>query len=191
MKSWIGASILAACIVASPLFAQVCPDPATVPNEICDAAIPLGLNPDALTLQGNTALAVSDYDIGHGNPCTGARSNGPDVVYTAQVAPTCVLTVTLSLCNPVQWYDQSLYIVADCLDLLAACQGSDSPCDANGNCPIEQASWSNDTSSTQTVFIVLDGKFPSSGGAWNLDIGTDCVVPVEPATWGAIKATYE
>ena len=190
MRVHIGTAIIALLIAVPPASATDCPIEAPVTNEICESAIPLGTNPVGLMLQGNSALAVSDYDIGHDNPCTGARSYGPDVVYSAVIEPECVLNVTLTLCDLVQWYDQSLYIVTDCFDLLLDCAGSDSPC-IDMVCPPEAAAWSNTSGSPRTVYIVLDGKFPSSGGAWDLTVHTDCVVPVAPSTWGAVKATYQ
>jgi hypothetical protein len=189
MRTVIGATLIGLILVVPGVRAQSCPPAEPVANEVCEAAIPLGTNPVALTLEGNTALAVHDYDIGHDNPCTGARSDGPDVVYSVVLGPECVMTATLSLCDPHFWYDQSLYIVADCVDLLADCAGSDQPC-IDEDCPVEQATFSNTSSQPRTVYIVLDGKFPSAGGAWNLDLSTDCVVPVDATTWGAIKATY-
>ena len=48
-----------------------------------------------------------------------------------------MLNATLHNCDPVgAWYDQSLYMVNDCINLLAKCAGSDTPC-FEGN----QGSW--------------------------------------------------
>ncbi len=189
MRASIGTAILVLLLAVPPAFATVCPVAGPITNDICDSAIPLGNNPQDVMLQGNTAMATHDYDIGHDNPCTGARSYGPDVVYSAVIDPECVLNVTLTLCDLVQWYDQSLYVVTDCFDLLVDCSGSDSPC-IDTDCPPEAVAWSNTGGVPQTVYIVLDGKFPSSGGAWDMYVNTDCVVPVDASTWGTIKATY-
>jgi hypothetical protein len=182
--------LLLLILAASPSIANDCPDPAPVINDVCDSAIPLGENPQYVMLTGHTGMATHDYDIGHDNPCTGDRSDGPDVVYSVVLHPECVLNATLHNCDPVgAWYDQSLYMVNDCINLLAKCAGSDTPC-FEGNCAPEAASWDNDTGVNQTVYIILDGKFPSSAGSWILEVSTDCVVPVDESTWGMIKATY-
>jgi hypothetical protein len=168
---------------------QQCAPAAPVVNDICEAAIPLGLDPLDIVIEDNTSMAIHDYDIGHDNPCTGARSTGPDVVYRVDVSPTCVLNVVLANCAPDNWYDQSLYVVLDCQNLLAACVGSDAPC-VDSVCPDEEVSWANETQQVQTLYIVLDGKFPSSAEGYVLSISTDCIVPVDATTWGSIKATY-
>lgn len=185
------AVMICAALALAPGFsvATECSQPEPVTNDVCASAIPLGANPDNVWIMGNTELATHDYDLGHDNSCTGAQSRGADVVYSFTVDPSCVTTVFLWLCDDVQWYDQSLYMTTDCSDMLSDCRGRDWPC-VDGVCPGENAVWANSSSQTETVYLVLDGKYPSSHGAWIVDIFTDCVVPVENTSWGRIKSTY-
>lgn len=176
--------------LAPPAAASSCPPPEPVVNDRCASAMPLGSNPHQLRLTGSTELATDDYDIGHDNPCTGAQSRGPDMVYSFTLDSGCLATLWLHLCDPVRWYDQSLYVTTQCGTMLGDCSGRDWPC-IDGECPWEHAGWHNQSGTPQTLYVVLDGKYPSSAGAWVLDIDTECVVPVEETSWGSIKASYQ
>ena len=185
-------SLLAAALVSTTANAgaATCPVANSVSHDVCETAQPLGIDPSNLTVEGNTQFATNTYDVGHDNDCTGARSAGPDVIYRIDMSPGCIMTATLDLCDLADWWDQSLYFVTDCQDLLGNCRGSkDRPCE-NFKCVPEIAVFENVTPQMQTVYLVVDGKTPSAGGAFSLTVRSECVVPVEATTWGAIKASY-
>lgn len=136
--------------------------------------------------QGTTAGAQNDYtpvDVS-GSGCTGFTANGNDIVY--QVVLPDGGTISLDYTSAA---DGSVYLLNACVSpAFAACvAGSDQTLVGE----TEHLTYTNSSGSQQTLYLVLDSFGLGSFGAFTLAGTVSCPpVPVEPTTWGLIKARF-
>jgi hypothetical protein len=155
-------------------------NPTAPPNSTCDGAIviPCGLFAD----EGSTHCAGNDLNLpaDPGASCTGFSSNGQDVVYSVTVPLGAVLTADYA-----NEADGSIYILQNCSDVASCLAGSDA-----------LLAGSHETltftfPADGTYYLVLDTFGTGSAGHFTLAVNLACEgVPVQPTTWGLIKARF-
>lgn len=102
-------------------------------------------------IQGDTRSANDDYRLEAGNLCTGHNTQGPDVAYRLAVTAGQPIFVHA---EPIGGWDLSLYVVPDCGDLTAGCQGKDGA--------LGEGFVINPTS-TGNLYVIVDGANGEAG----------------------------
>ena len=151
------------------------------PNGTCETAFDLS---GAFSFDTDTCDDLNDYDLGPSNSCTGYPTSGPDEVYEICLPPGGTVSLTFEELQ----YDGSVYLVTDCNDLPGSCVAGDdcypTPCTAS-------ITYTNLTVENNVYWLMVDG-FGGECGLGHLEgmAGQCDVTPVEPASWGAIKALH-
>ncbi len=112
-----------------------------------------------------------DYDPATGgcvpNNSITSETDGPDAVYTVDLAPDHVLSASLARGNGAY---ASLYLTTDCRNITTTCLASSNV----GRLDDEHLTYHNETGATQTVFLIADSASNSrSTTAATIDISID------------------
>lgn len=122
----------------------------------CAAPIPLG---DGVSTWSTAGLG-DDYGDYRGS-CGTQQGDGPDMVFAVTLAPGRTLDLVVS---PAGGFDAVVALSTGCPQINATCQvAADDP---------EALVYRNETSATQTVYIMVDGYWSDDAGSFDLDLLT-------------------
>lgn len=171
-------------------------------GETCVDAVPVMGN--AIVITSTTAGLGSDYAFADMDRCVGvlAGSSAPDIVYSVQVQDGEAITAAVT--TPM--WDAVINLIAapadNCGDSVDGGVAGSVVCLAGADIATrgtDVAQWLNDTGSTQTVFVVIDGYRNTQEGDFSLDIrvgrppaGDSCASPIALTfTNGAVSLPVE
>lgn len=182
MSRWILCSVLA--ITCSSLaYGQTEPPP----NDTCAGAIEFVCG-QTINQTIDTSFATNDYQLPDLGSCTGFNSAGPDIVYTIVIPPGGTVNFTLNTTPPNgTGFDGSIYLITDCDDPTGSCLAGGDGCNALAE--VDAFGYTNETASTQTTFLIVDGFVATMEGGCGTPFGqgllTGSVTCPPPPTTGA------
>ncbi len=137
-------------------------------NDTCAGAVVVSGTPGSSSYTGDTTLAINDYDCNAA--CVGNLPHGdPDVAYSITLPAFCTVCVTLN--QSVMSWNGAVYMVTDCADVNGTCVAGASGWLAGG---LDETFCYSDTS-TQTYYIIVDGRTGGGSGAFQLDVNVSCI----------------
>jgi hypothetical protein len=147
-----------------PQFPEQEPDDSCLPGDACGSPIVVSSFPASIN-DDNTDY--NNYLTPHdGVSCTGWNYWGLDVIYEVLVPDGSTLDSTMT---PPGGVDLGLYLLANCVPDFTSGDCLDGSDDGVGGDP-ESVSWTNNTGSDATVYVVVDGWNIDQIGPYTLDI---------------------
>lgn len=152
-------------------------DPWSLNPAACGTAIPLlcSIGP---AISGDTC---SGADHIRALGCETWRSAGKETWYRVTLAPTGSIAVDLAMPDG----DAVLWILGGCASASECLDHSDSGVKGES----ESVSYTNDTGSNRTVYLVVDSYGAGTCGAWDGNVACDgFIVPNGVSSWSALKS---
>lgn len=146
-------------------------------NDTCDGAIMI--ENGAFSITGSTVDANNDYDPEYGG-CTGWSAGGMDVVYSFCLDAGETFSVTMTT----DGFDDSIYLVTDCTDVVGSCVAGD---DAYP----DGSTFEYTADADNQFYLIVDGY--SGSGEYLIEGfngGDACSTPSEDSSWSEVKASY-
>jgi len=146
-------------------------------NDTCDGALPLPNGDFTLNVDTSLPGTNNDYDPGSGG-CTGYSAVGNDLVWFTNLEVGQTLTVLMNAD-----YDDSIYLITDCLDPVTSCVAGDDQYPSG-------STFTYTATVAGTYYLIVDGY--GSGAGTSVITGTNegNVTAVDDASWTCIKALY-
>ena len=143
------------------------PSPA---NNTCAGAFPIPGTPGSTTYTGDTTYATNDYDC-NASCVNGFNHSEKDVTYYITLPANCTVCVTLN--QSAMTWNGGVYMVTDCANVDGTCVAGASGWLAGGL----DETFCYSATSTETYYIIVDGRTSGGFGTFQLDVDVSCLVP--------------